>query len=117
LLSSWFSLSPSLFFFPPSPLTSELVPLCIAFRPCAQLDKGGMVAIGITPDLFSTSGNQPGWKSGSFGYHSNDGQLYLGAPNRSFQFPNHKRVLFGEGDVVGCGIDSELNGVYSGACV
>jgi hypothetical protein len=57
----------------------------------------GCISIGICNNNFPLFGKQPGWDSNSYGYHSDDGQI----------FHNNKAkncIPFGVDDNVGCGI-------------
>jgi len=58
------------------------------------------VAVGVASCGFALNGQQPGWDSLSYGYHSDDGRLYHGHGTRAHAtWPR-----FGPGDVVGCGV-------------
>ncbi|EKJ79093.1 hypothetical protein FPSE_00694 [Fusarium pseudograminearum CS3096] len=51
----------------------------------------------------------PGWHKGSFAYHGDDGKLFEnGGPSH----PQEADKTFGEGDVVGCGLDFNTGTVY-----
>ncbi|KAL6080540.1 Ran-binding protein 10 [Balamuthia mandrillaris] len=65
----------------------RLLPLCL-FR-------------GIALDGYTEINAAPGWRAGSYGYHGDDGKLYLESGfGRPWGAP-----LFTSGDTVGCGVD------------
>ncbi|KAJ0977046.1 hypothetical protein J5N97_012520 [Dioscorea zingiberensis] len=61
--------------------------------------QNGLVAIGFGPKNFNLR-RQPGWESGSCGYHGDDGHLYTG---RGFGKPFGP--TFSTGDTIGAGIN------------
>ena len=61
--------------------------------------------------------SQPGWKSGSYGYHGDEGKLFVSS---GFGVPYGPK--FFKGDVVGCGVEYgslyfTKNGKHLGAAV
>jgi hypothetical protein len=74
------------------------------------------IAIGLANKDYPMKDTMPGWKSLSYGYHSDDGSTF-GDGKRQIQYG----PKFGLGDVVGCGLDYRtgtvfytLNGIFLG---
>jgi hypothetical protein len=65
--------------------------------PSVQLDE--CIAVGLCTGRFRLHGSQPGWKSGSVGYHSDDGNFFSASGQGRPYGPR-----YGDGDVVGCGV-------------
>ncbi len=65
-----------------------------------ELDASGVVSIGLAPAEKPLEG-LPGWKNGSFGFHSDDGRVYY----EDFQSGIMCSTPFGRGSTVGCGWD------------
>lgn len=63
-------------------------------------EKYGCVAIGLALNDYPTVSAQPGWRYGSFAYHSDDGRKFRGQSMGTKYGPK-----FGRGDTVGCGVD------------
>jgi len=61
-----------------------------------------VVAIGLAPADFPLNGALPGWISGSFGYHSDDGKYYGGLPIGSLAGPK-----VNVGQTMGCGVAND----------
>lgn len=57
------------------------------------------VSIGVATNAFPLMRYQVGWRSKSFGFHSDDGNFFKESRNTSFSDP------FGHGDIIGCGVD------------
>jgi len=68
----------------------------------------GCVAIGLCPNDFSTTDLLPGWRRGSYGFHSDDGKKFGGdhGLGKSYSKP------FGINDTVGCGINFRDNVIF-----
>lgn len=66
---------------------------------------GPCIAVGLASKEFQMKDTMPGWKSRSFGFHSDDGSAW--ANHIRLQGFAHK---FGVGDVVGCGLDYRSGG-------
>jgi hypothetical protein len=49
----------------------------------------------------------PGWRTGSWAYHGDDGKLFL-EQGRGVRYGD----TYGTGDVVGCGLDSKKNELF-----
>lgn len=77
-----------------------------------DLRSRGVVAVGLACKEYPNTA-QPGWKRISYGYHSDDGNLYhnSGQPIGSIKV-NEKNEMFGMGDVVGCGFNLESKEVF-----
>ena len=75
--------------------------------------KRNAIGIGIAPDGYaSKSRNFVGWKHGSVGFHSDDGDLF---DNRDRQVEGTKFNIqrkFGAGDYVGCGFNHKTGEVF-----
>jgi len=70
-------------------------------------EMSGCVAIGLCPNDFSTINLLPGWTSGSYGFHSDDGKKFGGqGAGYSYSKP------FGINDTVGCGINFRENVIF-----
>jgi hypothetical protein len=63
------------------------------------------IAIGLAGADFPMKDTMPGWKSRSFGYHSDDGTAWANKMKKSGYADK-----FGVGDVVGCGLDYRTGG-------
>ncbi|PCD24237.1 hypothetical protein FGRA07_11216 [Fusarium graminearum] len=53
--------------------------------------------------------NLPGWHDGSFAYHGDDGLLFVSGGQSD---PQESDETFGDGDVVGCGLDFNIGKGY-----
>ena len=49
----------------------------------------------------------PGWSQGSWGYHGDDGKMFIGNPIGITYGPT-----YGTGDTVGCGVDFMSRSVF-----
>lgn len=92
---------------------------CEASAANAFASDGGVdcIAVGLGGSAFPLTGRQPGWDTQSYGYHSDDGNIFHGSGTRSQSFGPR----FGVGDVVGCGLALHtrqlfftLNGAFLG---
>ena len=64
------------------------------------------MAIGVGND-FQQADKLPGWEEASWGYHSDDGQLFDDKdPGKAYG------PAFGVGDLVGCGIDTDEKTIW-----
>jgi hypothetical protein len=63
------------------------------------------IAIGLAGADFPMKDTMPGWKSRSFGYHSDDGTAWANKMKKSGYADK-----FGVGDVIGCGLDYRTGG-------
>lgn len=68
-----------------------------------KVDKHGVVAIGVTSSDFPLQGQMPGWHSGSYALHSDDGYLHCGSAAVKYKFSNRQLHPFSTGDIIGCG--------------
>lgn len=68
-----------------------------------KLDKHGVIGIGVTSSDFPLQGQMPGWHSGSYALHSDDGFLHCGSAAVKYKFSNRQLHPFSTGDVIGCG--------------
>jgi len=64
------------------------------------------VAVGLGRENFPNEGYLPGWKMGSFGFHSDDGKVYYNSVSRTYA------GTFGRGDTIGCGVNKEMNHIF-----
>lgn len=64
-------------------------------------DSAGIIAIGLSTVIhYDVDGTQViGWDAGTFGYHSDDGNIFVDGERTGDQWPEWE-----EGDVVGCGL-------------
>lgn len=61
------------------------------------LAKEGVLAIGLAEDDFPAEGQFPGWKKNSYGFHSDDGNIYVqNGKGTKYSTP------YAAGDVIGC---------------
>lgn len=61
-----------------------------------------IIAIGLTSVLPQLNDRMPGWDANTWGYHGDDGKLFLGNSSSNCAFEKYTK-----GDVVGCGIDDQ----------
>jgi len=64
------------------------------------------ISIGLALSNFPFKYYQPGWKAGSYGYHSDDGRKFDNG--QSFNYG----PKYGIGDTIGCGIDYEKMEIF-----
>jgi len=69
-----------------------------------RLTQHKKIGLGLCNGLAVNFHGMPGWYRGMWGYHGDDGILFL---ERGFG-PNYSET-YGVGDVVGCGVDKEQN--------
>ena len=73
-------------------------------------DSRECIAIGFGTERFPLRGQQPGWTKDSLGYHSDDGQFYMGSGMNEGRRPFGP--CFGDGDTVGCGVCIRSRSVF-----
>lgn len=66
------------------------------------------IAIGLSTSNFERVKMLPGWDTHSYGYHSDDGGIYHGLGRQLSKFG----PSFGQGDIVGCGIDYRDHSIF-----
>jgi len=71
------------------------------------LEKGGRIAIGVTQESFPLAGKLPGSEQNSFGYCSFRGSILEDGDKFQEFGPS-----FGEGDVIGCGINIKNKSIF-----
>jgi len=69
-----------------------------------ELEQGGVVAIGGAMSDAALEKALPGWNENTFGYHGDDGNLFVNDGTKGKKMG----PTFGKGDVVGCGIRKKL---------
>jgi len=74
----------------------------------ASSNRSDCVAIGVAMDDFDWHSRMPGWDSFSFGYHGDDGGIFHEHGGMVRQYGPR----FGRGDIVGCGVDYAMNGIF-----
>ena len=71
-----------------------------------QEGRRSCIGIGFSPPS-SRSNRQPGWETGAFGYHGDDGKCYHGSGLGEEFGPT-----FGKADIVGAGVNLDTGGVF-----
>jgi len=71
-----------------------------------DLRESGVAAIGVAANGFPNN-KQPGWITGSYGYHSDDGQKFHNIGSGTPYGPTYTR-----NDVVGCGFNFKTNELF-----
>jgi len=66
----------------------------------------GALCIGLAESSFPLT-RQPGWEPRSYGYHADDGRKYHDSERGEVCGPS-----WGEGDVVGCGVDNASRSIF-----
>lgn len=66
------------------------------------------VAVGVATESFDWHTRMPGWDVSSFGYHGDDGGIFHSSGGMLKKFG----PSYGRGDVVGCGIDHVMRGIF-----
>lgn len=66
------------------------------------------VAVGVATESFDWHTRMPGWDASSFGYHGDDGGIFHSSGGMLRKFG----PAYGRGDVVGCGIDHVMRGIF-----
>ncbi|KAJ3197418.1 SPRY domain-containing protein 3 [Irineochytrium annulatum] len=69
---------------------------------------GTFIAVGLAPFPYGTS-HHVGWDFGSVGYHSDDAKIFDGSNQGGRPWGD----VFGEGDVVGCGLTPEGDSFFT----
>lgn len=66
------------------------------------------VAVGVSTESFDWHTRMPGWDEKSFGFHGDDGGLFHASGGMLRKFG----PSYGRGDVVGCGVDHVMRGIF-----
>ena len=73
-------------------------------------DQQSNISVGVIPFGYPAC-TFPGTAPGSFAWHSSDGLLHCGNPNKKYTFHNGTAVSYGN-DVIGCGYDQDSHQLF-----